>query len=86
MAAAMFPAPANPTIIGVKRMRAARGSQVVHWRVSPAYRDRRATPAYDWLKKPFSTRRACSSAETSTLRGVSRKVLSATFCIPPSIA
>ena len=42
--------------------------------------------AYDWLKKPFSIRRARSSAETSTLRGVSRKTLSAIRCIPPSSA
>ena len=45
----------------------------------PAYR-------YDWLKKPFSISRAFSSAETSTLRGVRRKVFSAIFCMPPSRA
>ncbi len=45
-----------------------------------------ARDRYDWLKKPFSTNRARSSAETSTLRGVSRKVLSAIRCIPPSSA
>ena len=38
------------------------------------------------LKKPFSISRARSSAETSTLRGVSRKTLSAIRCIPPSSA
>ena len=40
-----------------------------------------------WLKKPpRSSMRARSSAETSTLRGVSRKTLSATRCMPPSSA
>ena len=40
--------------------------------------------AYAWLKKPpRSSRRARSSAETSTFRGVRRKTLSATRCIPP---
>ena len=34
--------------------------------------------AQDWLKKPFSSSRARSSAETSTFCGVSRKTLSAT--------
>ena len=61
---------------------------------APPRQDPRATalgPAasdepYDWLKKPFSTSRAFSSAETSTLRGVSRKVFSAIFCMPPSSA
>ena len=42
--------------------------------------------AQDWLKKPFSISRARSSAETSTLRGVSRNTLSAIRCIPPSSA
>ena len=42
--------------------------------------------AYDWLKKPFSINRARSSAETSTLRGVRRKTLSAIRCMPPSSA
>src|SRR6266516_6690447 len=42
---------------------------------------------YAWLKKPPpSNRRARSSAETSTLRGVRRKTLSATRCMPPSRA
>ena len=42
---------------------------------------------YAWLKKPpRSSMRARSSAETSTLRGVSRKTLSATRCMPPSSA
>src|SRR5690606_744341 len=40
----------------------------------------------DWLKNPLSIRRAFSSAETSTLRGVSRKTFSAIRCIPPSRA
>ena len=40
----------------------------------------------DWLKKPFSISRARSSADTSTLRGVSRNTLSAIRCIPPSSA
>src|SRR2546429_6730494 len=40
-----------------------------------------------WLKKPpRSSKLARSSAETSTFRGVSRKTLSATRCIPPSSA
>ena len=43
-------------------------------------------PPSDWLKKPFSISRARSSAETSTLRGVSRKTLSAIRCMPPSSA
>src|SRR5215212_4786321 len=43
--------------------------------------------SYAWLKKPpRSSRRARSSALTSTLRGVSRKTLSATRCMPPSSA
>ena len=45
-----------------------------------------ASAAYDWLKKPFSISRARSSAETSTLRGVSRNTLSAIRCMPPSSA
>ena len=40
----------------------------------------------DWLKKPFSMSRARSSAEISTLRGVSMKTLSAIRCMPPSSA
>src|SRR4051812_38361712 len=40
-----------------------------------------------WLKKPpLSIMRARSSADTSTLRGVSRKTLSATRCMLPSSA
>ena len=40
--------------------------------------------AYAWLKKPpLSSMRARSSADTSTLRGVSRKTLSATRCMLP---
>ena len=39
-----------------------------------------------WLKKPFSSSRARSSADTSTLRGVSRNTLSAIRCMPPSSA
>src|SRR3954469_24492050 len=39
-----------------------------------------------WLKNPRSSRRARSSAETCTFRGVSRKTLSATRCMPPSSA
>ena len=55
--------------------------------IAQAYRRRLGRPvAQDWLKKPFSTRRARSSAETSTLRGVSMKVFSAIFCMPPSSA
>ncbi len=42
--------------------------------------------AQDWLKKPFSISRARSSADTSTLRGVSRNTLSAIRCMPPSSA
>src|SRR5207253_2151425 len=39
---------------------------------------------YAWLKKPpRSNIAARCSAETSTLRGVSRKTLSATRCMPP---
>jgi len=49
-------------------------------------RGRAALRDYDWLKKPFSISRARSSAETSTLRGVRRKTLSAMRCIPPSSA
>ena len=45
-----------------------------------------ASDAQLWLKKPFSSRRARSSAETSTLRGVSRNTLSAIRCMPPSSA
>ncbi len=41
---------------------------------------------YDWLKKPLSMSRAFSSAETSTLRGVSRNIFSAIRCMPPSSA
>ena len=55
----------------------------------PILRNRRSSVPrldQDWLKKPFSTRRAFSSAETSTLAGVSMKVLSAIFCMPPSSA
>src|SRR5918994_461707 len=45
------------------------------------------TRSYAWLKKPpRSSIRARSSADTSTLRGVNRKTLSATRCIPPSRA
>ena len=42
--------------------------------------------AQHWLKKPFSISRARSSEESSTLRGVSRKTLSAMRCMPPSRA
>src|ERR671934_2593992 len=43
--------------------------------------------SYAWLKKPpRSSRRARSSADTSTFRGVSRNTLSATRCMPPSRA
>ena len=42
-------------------------------------------PSY-WLKKPFSISCARSSAEISTLRGVSMKTLSAIRCMPPSSA
>ena len=55
-------------------------------RQDPRRRAGAARRPQDWLKKPFSTSRAFSSAETSTLRGVSRKVFSAIFCIPPSSA
>ena len=44
------------------------------------------TSYYDWLKKPFSMSSARSSAEISTLRGVSMKTLSAIRCMPPSSA
>src|SRR5207302_4572928 len=40
----------------------------------------------DWLKKPFSMSRARSSADISTLRGVSMNTLSAIRCMPPSSA
>jgi hypothetical protein len=40
----------------------------------------------DWLKNPLSRSRAFSSADTSTFRGVSRKILSAILCMPPSWA
>src|SRR5919109_2866160 len=47
----------------------------------------RAAASYAWLKKPpRSSRRARSSAETSTFRGISRNTLSATRCMPPSSA
>ena len=39
-----------------------------------------------WLKKPFSMSCARSSAEISTLRGVSMNTLSAIRCMPPSSA
>ncbi len=42
--------------------------------------------AQDWLKKPLSISLAFSSAETSTLRGVSRNIFSAIRCMPPSRA
>ena len=42
--------------------------------------------AYAWLKKPRSSIRARSSADSSTSRGVRRKTLSAIRCIPPSSA
>src|ERR671939_1437350 len=43
-----------------------------------------AVASYAWLKKPpRSSRRARSSAETSTFRGVRRNTLSATRCMPP---
>src|SRR5207253_7996290 len=42
--------------------------------------------SYAWLKKPRSSIRARSSAESSTSRGVRRKTLSAIRCIPPSSA
>ena len=45
-----------------------------------------AARAQDWLKKPFSISCARSSAEISTLRGVSMKTLSAMRCMPPSSA
>ena len=67
--------------------------------VNVAYRtkiDRHANPRghrqmpeiarQDWLKKPFSISRARSSAEISTLRGVSMNTLSAMRCMPPSSA
>src|SRR5206468_8839992 len=41
---------------------------------------------YAWLKKPRSSIRARSSADSSTSRGVRRKTLSAIRCIPPSRA
>ena len=43
-------------------------------------------PCQLWLKKPFSMSSARSSAEISTLRGVSMKTLSAIRCMPPSRA
>ena len=43
--------------------------------------------AQAWLKKPpLSSARARSSADSSTLRGVSRNTLSATRCMLPSSA
>ena len=60
------------------------------WRAAHASdRGRRQAPAMarqDWLKKPFSINLARSSAEISTLRGVSMKTLSAILCMPPSSA
>src|SRR5437868_11523143 len=54
----------------------------IRMRVRPAGRF-----SYAWLKNPpRSSMRARSSAETSTLRGVRRKTLSATRCMPPSSA
>src|SRR5262249_25667929 len=44
------------------------------------------TFSYAWLKKPRSSIRALSSADSSTSLGVSRKTLSAIRCIPPSSA
>ena len=75
-ASAMFPAPANPSIM--------RSLSVPPQRSGETERVRGQRQL--WLKKPFSTRRAFSSADTSTLRGVSRKVFSAIFCMPPSSA
>ena len=49
-------------------------------------REAQAIGAQDWLKKPFSISRARSSAEISTLRGVSMNTLSAIRCMPPSSA
>ena len=69
-ALAILPAPINPILIATAAYVA----------------DRSANGTYDWLKKPFSIRLARSSADTSTLRGVSRKTLSAIRCIPPSRA
>ena len=52
-------------------------------RLKPGVPGPRARP-YAWLKKPpLSSMRARSSADTSTLRGVSRKTLSATRCMLP---
>src|SRR5581483_3988432 len=56
-------------------------------RAHPKALRRRGDFSYAWLKKPpRSSIRARSSADTSTLRGVSRNTLSATRCMPPSSA
>ena len=70
IAAAMLPAPAKP--IRIRRRLC-----------QPRAHARRPSGL---VEEPFSTSRACCSADTSTLRGVSRKVFSAIFCIPPSSA
>src|SRR5581483_5194876 len=50
----------------------------------PAHLRARRAVSYAWLKKPpRSSSWARCSAETSTFRGVSRKTLSATRCMPP---
>ena len=72
IARAMFPAPIRPTFIAQTQSTGAR-TWARHG-------------GHDWLKKPFSTSRARSSEETSTLRGVSRKTLSAIRSMPPSSA
>src|SRR5437667_211020 len=49
--------------------------------------ERSSSPGcYAWLKKPRSSMRARSSADSSTSLGVRRKTLSAIRCMPPSSA
>ena len=79
IAAAIFPDPQNPTIIFESLVATVSGGRVPWEGTDPPLR-------HDWLKKPLSSSRAFSSAETSTLRGVSRKTFSAIRCMPPSSA
>ena len=80
-ARAMFPIPRSRSrnsrsATGTRGSRGSRRDQV-----APV-----SDPGQLWLKKPFSISRARSSVESSTLRGVSRKTLSAIRCMPPSSA
>ena len=77
--------PLGPLVRGGRRSHCARGGTAARAPGNAGF-PRWAAPQA-WLKKPPRSRsRARSSAETSTFRGVSRKTLSATRCIPPSSA